>query len=161
VKATGAAASSGFTALVTFLQHSWPGVVRAVLHALNFNFSKHQELHRLGFKFKSPSPRKLGIERLSFILKHLQARGTHMKYSKKGGELQPTHPNVNSEVSRVPLASQAQHLGTLLRLCLNRTLSSSSFYILPFYYCSHVISKTVSLSSLALLLPVLVNFTPP
>ena len=37
-----------------------------------------------------------------------------MKYSRKGGELQPTHPNVNSEVSQVPLASQARHRGTWL-----------------------------------------------
>ena len=37
-----------------------------------------------------------------------------MKYSRKGGELQPTHPNVNLEVSQVPLASQARHWGTWL-----------------------------------------------
>ena len=37
-----------------------------------------------------------------------------MKYSRKGGELQPTYPNVNSEVSQVPLASQARHRGTWL-----------------------------------------------
>ena len=37
-----------------------------------------------------------------------------MKYSRKGGELQPTHPNVNSEVSQVPLASQARHRCTWL-----------------------------------------------
>ena len=39
-----------------------------------------------------------------------------MKYSRKGGELQPTHPNVNSEISQVPLASQAQQ-GTWLPHC--------------------------------------------
>ena len=37
-----------------------------------------------------------------------------MKYSRRGEELQPTHPNVNSEVSQVPLASQARHRGTWL-----------------------------------------------
>ena len=46
-------------------------------------------------------------------------------------------------------------------LCLIRDLHSSNFYSLPFYYCGHDISKTVFLSSLALLLPVLVNVDPP
>ena len=41
-----------------------------------------------------------------------------------------------------------------------RDLHSSNFYTLPFYYCGHAISKTVFQSSLALLLPVLVNFAP-
>ena len=36
----------------------------------------------------------------------------------------------------------------------------SQFYTLLFYYLDHAIYKTVSLSSLALLLPVLVNFDP-
>ena len=40
-----------------------------------------------------------------------------MKYSRKGKELQPTHPNVNFEVSQVPLASQARHWGTWLPPC--------------------------------------------
>ena len=37
----------------------------------------------------------------------------------------------------------------------------SKFYTLPFYYLGNAISKTASLSSLAHLLPVLVNFDPP
>ena len=40
-------------------------------------------------------------------------------------------------------------------------LHCSKFYTLPFYYQGHVISKTVSLSSLAHLLPVLVRRVPP
>ena len=40
-----------------------------------------------------------------------------MKYSRIRGELQPTHTNVNSEVSPVPLTSQAQHRGTWLPPC--------------------------------------------
>ena len=35
------------------------------------------------------------------------------------------------------------------------------FYTLPFYYLGHAISITVSLSSLARLLPLLVNYDPP
>ena len=37
-----------------------------------------------------------------------------MKNSRKGEELSPTHPNVNLEVSQVPLALQAWHQGTWL-----------------------------------------------
>ena len=35
---------------------------------------------------------------------------------------------------------------------------TSNFYTLPFYYCGHAVSKTDSLSSQALLLPLLVSF---
>ena len=42
---------------------------------------------------------------------------TYIKYSRKGAELQETHPNVNSEACRVHLASQARHQGTLLPPC--------------------------------------------
>ena len=40
-------------------------------------------------------------------------------------------------------------------------LHCSKFYTLPIYYLGNAISKTVSLSSLAHLLPVLVNFDSP
>ena len=48
-----------------------------------------------------------------------------------------------------------------LRQYLIHILHSSNFYPLPLYYCGHAISKAVYISSLALLLPVLVNFDPP
>ena len=50
----------------------------------------------------------------SNLVNHMWCGRTHMKYSRKGGELRPTHPNVNSEVSQVPLASQAWHQATWL-----------------------------------------------
>ena len=49
----------------------------------------------------------------------------------------------------------------LLRWWLIYFFHYSNFYTLPFYYLCHAISKSVSLSSLALLLPVLVKCYPP
>ena len=54
-----------------------------------------------------------------------------------------------------------KHLGVAVRRCFICTLHSSNFYTIPFNYCCHAIPKTASLSSLARLLPVLVNVKPP
>ena len=77
----------------------------------------------------------------------VRTRDPNTQTTQVGSRANP-NPNPNSH----PLA---------VRLCLIRDLHSSNFYSLPFYYCGHDISKTVFLSSLALLLPVLVNFDPP
>ena len=51
--------------------------------------------------------------------------------------------------------------GLKVKAMLDSHFAQSNFYTLPFYYCGHAISKTISLSYLALLLPVVVNFDPP